>query len=376
MRLYFALAAALLAGAPTADAATPAEAISLLNAQRAAHGIPAGIVENPEWSAGCAAHMEYLRINGFDGDWHDQIPGAPGYSEAGRAAAGSAVLTSAPWTGAWNPWENAPLHLAQLLAPALSVTGYADGCMYTWPGYQRPEPDELQLYTYPGDGNWIYPSMVVSELPFAPGDFVGVPQGVPSGPHLYVFAFGAGTAWGSLSDVSVTGPDGPVDVRVVDNTTPTVGFYIPPGGIVIPVAPLRADAIYDVTATFTSQDGVRATRSWHFRTGDVRRERAPAPVLAPPATSPAPRLAQPRVTLRLKRAGRGARAAISARAAAVGRRARVSIRRLGCRCATRTLTIKLSKRTRVLKISRRPARVTLTLDAFAGHKPLRLTRTI
>ena len=66
--------------AAPARGATPTEAIGALNAQRAANGLPAEIVENPAWSAGCAAHVEYLRLNGFSGDWHDEDPRLPGFS--------------------------------------------------------------------------------------------------------------------------------------------------------------------------------------------------------------------------------------------------------------------------------------------------------
>ena len=79
-------------------------------------------MENPAWSANCAAHMTYLELNGFRGNWHTEEPGRAGYSEAGRAAAGSAVLSNAPSVGLETNWEDWPFHFAQLLAPKLSVT--------------------------------------------------------------------------------------------------------------------------------------------------------------------------------------------------------------------------------------------------------------
>jgi hypothetical protein len=156
-----------------------------LNSLRAANGLPAGIVENAAWSAGCALHMRYLERNDFAGDWHTEVPGRPGYTTAGREAAGSAVLSNAPSLGLEPNWEDAPLHFAQLLAPQLSVSGSADGCIYTWPGYQRPEPPALQLYTYPGDG--------VQDT---------------TSPYLYVFGFGGETSagWRSRSSRCATAP--------------------------------------------------------------------------------------------------------------------------------------------------------------------------
>ena len=93
-----------------------------LNNLRAANGIPAGITENPTWSSGCAQHMSYLERNGFAGDWHTEAPGNPGYTEAGKAAAGSAVLSNAPSLGLEPDWSQTPFHFAQILAPALSVS--------------------------------------------------------------------------------------------------------------------------------------------------------------------------------------------------------------------------------------------------------------
>jgi hypothetical protein len=260
-----------MAPAGLARAATAADAIAALNAQRAANGLPADIAENAAWSSACAQHMNYLRLNNYSGNWHDEIPGNPGYSDAGRQAAQSSVLSSAPWVGSESPFEYAPIHLAQLLGPALSVTGYADGCMWTWPGYQRPAPAVLELYSYPGDGASIYPAMTARESPFVPGDFVGLPEGTTTGPHLYVFAFGGDSGRGSLSGASLTGPEGPVDVRVVDNATGQLGSFLPPGGILIPAAPLRAHSTYVAKVTFTSgSSGATGTRTWSFQTRGLR----------------------------------------------------------------------------------------------------------
>src|SRR4051812_19713562 len=76
-----------------------------LNDLRAANGIPAGIAENPSWTAGCAAHMKYLELNDFRGSWHTEVPGRAGYSDAGKAAARSAVLSNAPSLGLEPEWQ-------------------------------------------------------------------------------------------------------------------------------------------------------------------------------------------------------------------------------------------------------------------------------
>ncbi|HET6547073.1 MAG TPA: hypothetical protein VFG79_01365, partial [Solirubrobacter sp.] len=71
---------AAVVGAAAARADAPASfGIAALNAQRQAHGIPAGIVENPAWSLGCDHHISYLQANGGDLT-HDEVLGRPGYT--------------------------------------------------------------------------------------------------------------------------------------------------------------------------------------------------------------------------------------------------------------------------------------------------------
>ena len=262
------VAACLLTPA-SASATTAADAIAHLNAQRAAHGLPADVVENPRWSEGCRLHNVYRAANGTGADPHDEDPGLPHYTDLGREAARSSVLASGGWPAdGSNPWEYAPIHLMQLLAPDLAVTGWADGCMWTFPGYTRPAPEQPHLLSYPGDGASIYPEETADEWPFTPGEFVGLGRAT-TGPHLYVFA--PGTMRSRITAATLTGPDGPVEVRTVDNHTSgaqgELGPYLPSGGIVIPVAPLRAGAEYSASATVVADDRPALTRRWTFTTG-------------------------------------------------------------------------------------------------------------
>lgn len=232
-----------------ADALGAAAAIAALNAQRAANGIPGDLTERPDWSAGCAAHVNYVALNGDDpGNAHDETPGKPGYTPAGQAAARSSVLGGTWRADGADPYEAAPIHLMALLAPGLAQTGYAPGCMWTWPGYTRPEPEITALFSYPGPNASIYAAEVAAESPFVPGDFVGLPAGTTTGPHLYVFAFGQYSGDVTITSVQLTGPRGGVAVATVDNSTTgaagDLGSYLPPGGIVIPRQPLQVGASY------------------------------------------------------------------------------------------------------------------------------------
>lgn len=269
---------ALPAGAGAAPpSATPAEAIAHLNAQRAASGIPVGIVENPEWSEGCRLHNNYLRFN--DLFEHAEDANKPLYTAQGNAAGMSSVLSRGSSFGdGRNPWESAPIHLMQLLGPRLSVTGVndADGyaCMWTWAGYQRPAATVDTLYSYPGDAvEGVPPAMAAEEEPFVPGDFVGLAAGTTTGPHLYLLADGPWVAAGGIASVesaSLSGPEGALELRSVTNTTPDVGGLMPPGAILIPPKPLRPGTLYQAQATLRAVSGAQVARSWIFRTGRLR----------------------------------------------------------------------------------------------------------
>lgn len=70
--------------APTAGALTSAESIAKLNQQRAANGIPAGIVERPDWSDACRKHDGYTKAHGLT---HDEDSSQPDYTPEGRGPA-------------------------------------------------------------------------------------------------------------------------------------------------------------------------------------------------------------------------------------------------------------------------------------------------
>lgn len=268
VRTILAVAVALSALASgSALAGTPTQDLGWLNQKRAANGIPAGIVLEPEWSARCAQHIEYLwRTETIA---HAEDPASPWYTEAGNWAGTRAVLSlGATWTSTDFIWEYAPFHLVQLLAPQLDRSGIADArdytCVTTWPGYTRPLPSADQVVTYPGNGTTIYPSMIAREVPTTPAEALGLRN--PTGPHLYAFQWGPSLASGAeitIARARLIGPDGPVAVRWIDRSTPTVGLYLPAAaGIVVPVRPLARGA-YTATVAFTN--GV--SRTWSFAAG-------------------------------------------------------------------------------------------------------------
>jgi hypothetical protein len=277
--------------APAASASKPvasaAEAINWLNAQRAANGIPAGIIDVAEWNAACSHHVAYLvHTPGTENeDPHTENPGTRYYTPDGAWAAANSVLGawftapspfpsnrldydqsyySYPWGGV-DGWEWAPLHLMGLLSPSIAKTGYSTGCMVT-SDKSRPAPPVPQLLTYPGGGtSFIYPYELAGEWPFTPGKFVGIPEGKVSGPYLFVLAWGASA--GTITHATLTGPSGQVPIATVDDHTPSAGAYMPPGGMLIPYKPLRGGTTYTASAMFLPDSASQAlTTTWSFTT--------------------------------------------------------------------------------------------------------------
>lgn len=253
--------------APDASALTGSSAVAALNAQRAQNGIPGDLVERTDWTAACRAHNRYMELNNVFVPSEDA--GKRGYTKDGAWAAPNAVLGRDTWTPRHNPWENAPLGLMPLLSPRLTVLGasasYHHVCATTRPGYLRPAPSRPSLYSYPGDGATGVPYRQWSfGVPFTPGDFVGLPAGFTTGPLLYVMADVDGQA--RMVGASLVGPSGAVDVRTVDNTVADLGGFLPPGGIIIPVAALEPGAAYRASAVMTI-GGVTVARDWTFTTG-------------------------------------------------------------------------------------------------------------
>jgi hypothetical protein len=245
----------LLLAAP-ATAATGAEIVSYVNAQRAANGIPAGITERPDWSQSCADHNRYMDQNG--GVTHDEDPSAPGYSKTGAWAGQNSILTDVgDWTPAENPFETAPIHLAQLLGPDLAEMGAEqfDGytCATTYPGYSRSAPAAATGYSYPGNGAaGVAASEVAAEAPFTPGELVGLPAGTETGPYLMAFLDGpAKVNSATVTAAALTGPDGAVAIESIGSDNSEIAPYVPaPMAFLIPRAPL-ADGTYHASVSFT-----------------------------------------------------------------------------------------------------------------------------
>lgn len=268
-----AILCALLLPAAAAAISGP-EIVQRLSRQREANGIPGGLVERPEWSADCAKHNYYGAQTGELR--HSEDPSSPFYSAEGNWAAENSVLASG---GSWsqgNPWEEAPIHLIQMLAPRLSEMGAAENdnhdCATTWPGYQRPEPAGLIAYSYPGDGvSGVVPTERAAESPTIPGDQVGLPEGTATG--RYLLAYLAGVDPSDAPDVTasatLSAAGNPVDLRVVDSTNEEIGGYMPqPSAFLIPAQPLKPQTAYLADVRWSMEGGQLFEQRFSFTTGN------------------------------------------------------------------------------------------------------------
>jgi hypothetical protein len=289
-----ALAAPPAGFAGAAWGSTPAQIVAAVNAERATNLIPAGIVVNDAFLQGCQQLDLYEHENG-DNFVHSESPSDPGYTALGDKIArggtdldiGGAFGGPIGWSEGAGPFEDGPMHLFSLLYPSLGEMGADDSyfqetpptparptlpggpvipgepgsgvetmCLTTRDGYDRPRPSVDTVSTYPGDGATIYPSEEDIEAVSSPSE-----SGPVTGPYLLVFALAPSkNASVTLLSASLTGPGGPVSVRI--------GTRYRAGGWVVPVDPLADMSTYRARVTLDA-GGATVVHSWSFHTNSA-----------------------------------------------------------------------------------------------------------
>jgi hypothetical protein len=261
---------------------------------------------------------------------HIEEPGRPGYTAEGQRAAANSVLSKGASWNRSNPWENAPIHLHQLLAPRLDAMGIADRhgyvCATTLLSRNRPAPTANVVYTYPAGGARHRFRETAAEQPYTPGERVGIPAGARTGPYLYVSADGPALtpfSQARITGASLAGPAGAVQLKVVDNFTSGLAGFIPTGGQLIPVAPLGPGTAYTAAVSMDvfptgGAGAIPFSHRWSFTTTSLR-----------PGLRAARYLRRGRllsVTVRTRRRARGRVSLRVRRCAGRARRARCNIR--------------------------------------------------
>ena len=271
------------------------EAIALLNQARTANGIPGDLSEDAELSQGCS---EYL--NDYEpapGQYpHEEISSQPGYTPGGAAAVSQSDLAGRPsegngsdqyglqwWTGQFDPWSNAPLHLTDLFDPAATTTWYAENhsgaCMGT--NYYARTFAEPTFFSYPGSGSTDVPiAQTADEEPWTPQAAAGIPEGQTTGPNVILFPEGLqeprllevtlATAGGEQVPVAVANPASPEPTPNSSNfpTGYTVGDYSRGAGFAIPPRPLAANTAFVLTAHWEDEaTAATYTQTVNFTTG-------------------------------------------------------------------------------------------------------------
>jgi hypothetical protein len=255
--------AAALSSTPPAWAEAPqplegATAIADLNAQREANGIPPITTVDQSFASTWCPHEE-------------TGPGEGGVVRVESSRDG--------WSTEWSPWNSAPLHQQAMYYPLWTAAGDVNveskACMGL--GDSSPRPTKPTFYDFVGErGPSDVPisETVFEELPLAPQQAVGIPQGQRTGPDLIAYALGMSspgsapeaTSW---SLVSASGEVVP-DVQMVDEEKmAAIGHrgLLEEDGVMIPpeLAPLTTYTASINWRSVTSE--TRATQTFKFTTG-------------------------------------------------------------------------------------------------------------
>ena len=202
----------------------PADALSLLNAYRAAAGQQPVADMLPAWNQACANHVAYETQNNVL--THIESSSAPGYSADGAWAGTSAVLSS----GRGNPtmWDGGVYHRLGVLAPRLRHSGWAVGasefsCMIV----HGSDANAAALDATAGT-----PGLTLHPWPYDGAD--GVPTDFANNESPSPAAHAGGSApRGYLLSVSVNGP---WSASAAESSDVTAATLTPDGGQALPVA--------------------------------------------------------------------------------------------------------------------------------------------
>ncbi len=345
----------LVAGVGSASAASPDQIQAFLNQQRASNAIP-GVGFDASLSGGCDKHNNYMQLNHFSGPNHGESPGRPGYTQEGANPPGEVLasqLSRAFWSPVFNPWVDAPIHLAIAFDPQSNAAGGADThgfqCLRT-DGFREFAGPTLNLFTGPqGRTNVPLTVQTENEAPFAPQQLLDFPPGRTTGYQLIAWAYNLGPAPGpyQVMSAALAGPSGPVDLRVVDSRYGA--WHLPNAAVLIPVQAFASDATYTGQVTWGGSDGQPYTMPFSFRTEPLQT-----------------------VSLKLSRlrvvGPRSYGLTLSSPKSAVGQRAQVRVYwlRRGSRSVIQRKTIRRLHRTQALRLQAHKGRlrVVVSIKAF------------
>ena len=240
-------------GAAASSAIEGPEAIALLSLQRAANGIPP-VMDNQQYAAA----------------WCPAEDSGPSGGESGRDL--SSVVSG--WSVTSSPWDNAPLHQQDIYNPIFTQAGDvnvdAQACLGV--GAPRPEPLAPTFAAFYSDrgANYVPTTETVEhELPFAPQQLVGIPQGRATGGQVILYAEGMGAEVHAVSwTLTEAGGAQVPNVALADETAAKAAGDagdLAGVGVVIPPV-LKALTGYSLTVVWEGAGGVTATQELSFKT--------------------------------------------------------------------------------------------------------------
>lgn len=146
--------------------------LSFINSQRAAAGLPP-LLETSDLNNGIALHVQYMLYNPNQENVHTEYVGKPGYTEAGRIAAGQSNMvilkgaTTLTEKQAIECMLSSPEHRYNLLHPDLKETSFALQCdssncfagLNVLAGLPLSYNITRADFVFPGDGQRDIPTM-------------------------------------------------------------------------------------------------------------------------------------------------------------------------------------------------------------------------
>ncbi len=264
---------------------TAPQAITLLNQQRAANGIPGDLVEEPHLSAGCLSWATVYRE--AKGQYpHEELPSQPGYTTEGNEAASSSDLDGEPgsrftvgalWGPLFNPWSGAALHEASLMDPAITTAWYGASLGAACMGTSGARPfTAAAFYSVPGPGAANVPiAENTGEVPFPPQEAVGLGDEPYLAPAIPLWAEDMpGAKLQAATLATTTGVTVPTSLVTPETAAPespagfpsvgTFGGYTA-ASFVVPRVKFKANTSYVLTATWQTSVGT-ATQTVSFKT--------------------------------------------------------------------------------------------------------------
>ena len=269
--LHYANAARLPKGTP----ASQVEALKRINYHRM-HAMLVPVMPNLQVTRAAKAHANYLRLHTKEGalslaEAHREKPGVQGFTGEGVGDrlvkqgfyGGSTEVVSAVVDAkeAVDHLINTVYHRGGLLRPEARYAGFGASSRavidLAWKSGSKSETDWI---FYPGDWQKDVP-------PRFPGGETPEPlpeKTYPVGPPISI---GGGKAAPTLIKAFLKGPDGKVNLKLLDEKSAPNGSMLGKYVYLVPLSPLKENVRYQCSVKVKTKAGERQ-RSWGFRTGD------------------------------------------------------------------------------------------------------------